>query len=136
MIATRTLMTLGALLMGLVGLAATFMPQEILALAGVPAQAPAVLAVQVGGALYLGFAILDWMSRGSLIGGIYGRPVALANLCHFLIAALALLKAVGAGERSAAIVVAAVVYALLAVAFALVVFRHPLAADPAPEKAR
>lgn len=127
-------MTLSALVMGVLGVAATFLPHEILASAGVPALAPAVLAVQVGGALYLGFAMLDWMARANLIGGIYSRPVAVANLCHFTIAALAMLKAVMAGERSVALVAAVIVYTLLAVAFALVVLRHPLASGPAPGK--
>lgn len=135
MIATRTLMTSSALVMGALGVAATFLPHEILASVGVPALAPAVLAVQVGGALYLGFAMLDWMARANLIGGIYSRPVAVANLSHFTVAALAMLKAVIAGERSVALVAAVIVYAMLAVAFAFVVLRHPLASGPAPGKA-
>ena len=133
-LSTRTLMTLSALVMGALGLAATFLPHEILERAGVPALPPAVLAVQVGGALYLGFAMLDWMARANLIGGIYSRPVAVANLSHFAVAGLALLKVVLAGERSVVVVAALAVYALFAIAFAVVVFRHPLAIDPAPRR--
>ena len=127
---TRNLMRLSAFFMGALGLCATFLPQEILVYMGLPPSGLPALAVQVGGALYLGFAILNWMAQAHLIGGIYSRPVALGNLCHFLVAALALLKGALAGPHQMAIVVGAVVYALLAALFALVVFRHPVPQTP------
>ena len=45
--------------------------------------------MQIIGSLYFALAILNWMSKGSFIGGIYNRPIAIANLTHFVIAGLA-----------------------------------------------
>lgn len=118
-------------MLAIVGLSATFLPQEILARAGASPIGSGVVLVQVGGALYVGFAILNWMAQGNLIGGIYSRPVAIGNLAHFTIGGLALLKSVIAGQRAVEIIVAAAVYAVFAVAFALVAFRHPQVLDKA-----
>src|SRR5256885_11160647 len=79
---SRTLMRVSALFMGVLGLCGTFLPQEILAYAGGAPRAFEVLAIQVAGALYLGFAFLNWMAQANLIGGIYSRPVAMGNVCH------------------------------------------------------
>jgi len=118
-------MQASALLMGVLGLAATFLPQEIARYAAATDSAAAVVGVQVAGALYVGFALLNWMAKGNLIGGIYSRPVAAGNLAHFTIAALALAKAAFSGTHAPAIVAGAAVYALFAVLFARVMFRPP-----------
>lgn len=124
-------MRASALLMGVLGLAATFLPQEIVQYASGAASPLAALAVQVMGALYIGFALLNWMAQGHLIGGIYSRPVAVGNFCHFLIAALALLKGLAAGQHAPAVVVGAVVYAAFAALFARVVWWPPRVGGPA-----
>jgi len=31
--------------------------------------------MQIIGSFYFAFAILNWMSKGSIIGGIYNRPI-------------------------------------------------------------
>jgi hypothetical protein len=127
---TRLLMRASAAFLGLLGASATFLPQEILARAGAPPVGAGVVLVQIAGALYLGFALLNWMAQGNLIGGIYSRPVAVGNLGHFAIAGLSLLKAVLGGQRLPEIVVGTVAYLLFAVLFALVVFRHPAQSPP------
>lgn len=124
---TKLLMNLSSAVMGLIGLAATFAPQEMLERGGARAEFPAVLLVQILGAVYLGFAMLNWMARENLIGGIYSRPVGLGNFFHFAISALAMMKAVLHGSgRSAAIIALALVYSVLAIWFGAVVFTHPL----------
>ena len=125
MSSTRLLMQASALLMAALGLPATFLPQEILRSAAAPDSGLAVVAVQVTGALYVGFALLNWMARGNLIGGIYSRPVAVGNLAHFLVAALALGKAVLAGNHASALMAAPNAYAVFPALFARVVFRPP-----------
>jgi len=117
--------------MGALGLLVTFLPREILAYMGATPHGFSALAIQLAGALYLGFAFLNWMAQGNLIGGIYSRPVAVGNLCHFAIAALALLKAVVAGQHDLPLVAAAAVYSLFAILFARVLFRHPVAPEAA-----
>ena len=49
-----------AALMAVIGLAASFMPQELLGLHGTVPDNATVLMVQMAGAVYLGFAMLNW----------------------------------------------------------------------------
>ena len=85
-----------------------------------------MLLIQVAGALYLGFAMLNWMAEDNLIGGIYSRPVAMGNLLHLFAETMALLKRVTHGERTPAILVVTAVYVVFAIWFGLVVFTNPL----------
>ena len=122
---TRHLMTAAAFVLGIVGLAATIAPRELLAAAGGGAgDRVAAVAVQLLGAAALGFAMLDWMSRGSMLGGIYGRPLVVGNLLHFFAGAMALTKAATAAG-SGPLLAPAAVYGLLAALFALLLFRNP-----------
>lgn len=89
---TRTLMAASAVFMALVGLGAAFYPDEILQHLGYSAEGLGVVLVKVLGGLYLGFAILNWMARHNPIGGIYSRPVAMANFVHFLAVALTFVR--------------------------------------------
>jgi len=114
-------MASSALVMAALGVTATFLPQEIIdALGGNGRTLP--LLVQVLGATYLGFAMLNWMAKESLIGGIYSRPVSMGNFLHFAVAGIALVKAVAAGERAVATLVCTAIYVVFAVAFGAVVF--------------
>jgi hypothetical protein len=124
---TKLLMSLSAALMAALGICATFFPQEILARAGCACGGAGVVVIQITGALYLGFAMLNWMARSNLIGGIYSRPVAVGNLLHFAVVAITLAKAViGGSMRTAEVVVGCVIYSLFAVWFGFVVFTHPI----------
>ena len=118
---TKILMASSALVMAALGVAATFLPQEIIAALGGSGR-PLRLLVQVLGATYLGFAMLNWMAKESLIGGIYSRPVSMGNFLHFAVAGIALVKAVAAGERAVAVLVCTAIYVVFAVAFGAVVF--------------
>ena len=121
---TRLLMTCSAAIMAAAGLAATFLPQEILSRYSAAPSADAVLLLQLLGALYLGFAMLNWMARRNLLGGIYSRPIALGNFVHFAVVAIALSKAVARGADAPRLVAAAA-YLAFAAWFGLVVFTHP-----------
>jgi len=123
---TKMLMRLSSLFLGILGLAASFMPQEILAHYGARSSGLGALLLQVVGALYLGFAVLNWMARDILIGGIYARPVALGNFLHFGVVGLTVWKAIAGGtSRGSDIVAGAIVYSVFAVWFGLIVFTHP-----------
>ncbi len=78
---TRFLMSASALVLGLLGLVTTFAPDYVLSSFGAPPTPALLLVTQVLGALYVGFAGLNWMARGNLIGGMYSRPVAIGNRC-------------------------------------------------------
>ena len=123
---TRGLMRASAIYLGLIGIAATFAPQEILALAGVPAAPMLTLGLQVAAAAQVGLAIMNWTAQGVLIGGIYARPLALGNFAHFLISALALIKAATSGLQVTPVLVGAAIHAVFAGLFGFVAFGNPL----------
>jgi Na+-driven multidrug efflux pump len=123
---TKWLMTASALLMGAVGIILTFAPQEISAyLSNQSAANSGYILFQVLGALYFAFGMVNWTAKGNLIGGIYGRPIAIGNLTHFVVGALALVKGYFALHQTV-VLVAAVVYAVLATLFMIVFFTHPV----------
>ncbi len=119
--AARRILTGAAVFLGCVGLAFLFAPDEagrFLGLLPLPAGVPAGPGLELFGAALTGFALLDWAGRGAIYGGIYGRPIALANLLLGFAAGLTLLRE-GAGLRAALLAWA---FLALAGAFAWLVF--------------
>jgi len=123
---TKFLMLTSALLMGIAGILFTFLPQEILSLSGNSADYLNVLLLQVLGALYLAFAILNWMAKANIIGGIYSKPVALGNFTHFFIVAITLIKHVFIQQSVIMLWITALIYSVYAIAFAIVAFGNPI----------
>lgn len=125
-----------ALIMGVVGVLLQFIPREILNHFGAPPTGISALLIQLTGALYLGFAMMNWMAKTVLIGGIYARPLAMGNFVHFLVGALALLKYGYSSSSSTTVTVwlFAVVYSLLAILFGFVFFTHPMKTTNFTEK--
>lgn len=113
-------MLFSAIFMAALGLIATFAPEKIVGTT--PVTPMSTLLAQVAGALYLGFAILNWMAKDNAIGGIYSRPVAMGNLLHFFAVAMALLRLASAGNRQGTVLVVTLIYAVFAVWFGLIVF--------------
>jgi len=124
---SKVLMSVSAACMGLLGMVLSFLPQETLAFAGMPATIAGVMFLQVTGALYVGFALLNWAARSVLIGGIYARPLALGNFAHFAVAAVTLAKGVDL-QAPALLLAVTAAYVVFAVWFGLVVFTHPVRA--------
>ncbi len=133
---TKILMSLSALFLAVSGIGASFLPHEILAHIGHPSRGPGVLLVQTLGALYLGFAGINWLARANLIGGIYSRPVAVGNFMHFGVVAVVLLKALLAGQTAPEIVVATLVYCAFGLCFGFVLFGTPAAVARQPQQGR
>lgn len=125
----KVLMAASAIFMGILGGAATLLPQEILTRFGAQPDGVAALLVQIAGALYLGFAIQNWMAQGNLMGGIYGKPVALGNFVHFSMVALVLPRASVGGQLPLELLILAACYVILAVWFGLVVLNNPAKAS-------
>jgi hypothetical protein len=117
--------------MGIGGIALQFLPHEILRQFGADFSGVNALFAQITGALLLGFAMMNWMAKAVLIGGIYARPLALGNFTHFMIAALALIKYAFAASVSPLVWALALVYTIFAALFAYVFFTHPLKNDSA-----
>ena len=121
---SRILMITSAAFLAVLGLATSLMPQEVLGLHGTVPDTPTVLLVQMTGALYLGFAILNWTARGILIGGIYARPVALGNFLHFAMVSIMLIKA-AIVHGVVPLAISATVFSVFAIWFGVVLFKPP-----------
>ena len=124
---TKLVMTLSAIIMATIGISASFIPHEILTFIGLPTNQPLPLLIQVIGAMYFAFAMLNWMSKGSIIGGIYNRPIAIANWTHFVIAGLALIKGILSNPSLSYVIWSiAIIYSIFAILFGIVAFNHPV----------
>ena len=118
-------MILSAVMMGAIGTLLEFFPHEVLTSIQAAADGPVTLFVQITGALYLGFAMTNWMAKAVLIGGIYSRPLAMGNFLHFVVGALALTKFSLSSPSFNAIWLLALVYALFASLFGFVLITNP-----------
>ncbi len=127
---TKLLMAGSSLTLALAGLATSFAPVEILTSLKISSTGPLPVIIQLLGALYLGFALMNWMAKDSLIGGIYARPLSIGNCLHFTVGALALFKHQLATGFHGPLTVALVVYAIFALAFVYLVFGRGVACRP------
>jgi hypothetical protein len=119
-------MTVSSLFLGIMGITFSFLPEEIMNYLNVEPNPITILLLQILSALYLGFGILNWMAKGSIIGGIYNRPIAIGNLMHFGVGAIALIKIISRIQiHSEVIIVLTVSYVILALSFAYVFFNNP-----------
>jgi hypothetical protein len=123
---TKLLMTSSAVSLAMIGLACSFIPHEILAYFGVVDLAIFPLILQILGALYLGFALLNWTAKANLIGGIYSKPVAIGNFMHYMVGSLALFKFFIAHTDLNLILIPTVIYTIFALLFGKVTFGNPV----------
>jgi len=124
---TKIVMTISSLIMGATGLILTFAPDIVMGSLNIETNQTSILLGQVIGALYFGYSMLNWMTKEGLIGGIYKRPIAIANSSHFLIAGLAIVKSLLSNPGlPRAIWTAGLVYTVLGLLFIIILFRHPI----------
>lgn len=122
---TKWLLSSSAVIMGLVGLAGTFIPEEILKTLGIDPAPVTLILLQIIGGLYLGFAMLNWFTRSALIGGIYNKPVVLGNLMHCIVVFFALIRHL-AEQFHFLLLLLTFIYFGFAVWFTLVMRSNPL----------
>lgn len=122
---TRVLMMASAIFLALLGFVTSFLPYEVLGIHGTQPDGPTVLLIEMMGALYLGFAILNWTARGVIIGGIYARPLALGNFLHFAMVTVMLARE-AIDHMVWMLAASSLAFGIFAVGFGLVLFR-PLA---------
>ncbi len=122
---TKLLMISSAAVMSVSGIVLSFMPQEVLLYFGADHSTIHPLKLQLIGALYFSFAMMNWMAKANLIGGIYGRPLAIGNVTHFVMGALTLSKYY-ISSHTDVILVPCIVYVVFGIWFAVVSFTHPL----------
>ena len=117
-------MTTTSLVLGLAGIVALFAPESVLAMLDAPITKPLSVLVQVIGTLYFSIALMNWTAKDSIIGGIYARPVSLANFAHFFSGTLVLAKYFFSNSLNVPILLMLIVYVILALFFYWLVFRH------------
>jgi hypothetical protein len=76
----------------LLGLLTSFLPEELLLALNVPANPLSILLIQILGAFFIGFAMINYLSKRSLIGGIYNKAIIMGNIAYHCIAAMVFIK--------------------------------------------
>ena len=123
---TKLLMTSSALFCGIIGILLLFLPNEIAEYLNVEPAIITILFLKILSALYLGFGILNWTVKGSLIGGIYNRPIALGNLLHFVVGSIELVKVISNIQIHREIIIfLTALYIIFGVLFAYVLKNNP-----------
>ena len=123
---TKILMTSSALFLGFIGILLSFLPNEIVEYLNLEPNIITVLFLKIMSALYLGFGILNGMAKGTLIGGIYNRPIAIGNLMHFGVGAIALVKIASQIQAHSEIIISlTAVYVIFAILFFYVFRTNP-----------
>ena len=70
-------MTMSAVVLAVLGVLTLFFPEELVTALQLGAAVQLPVQLLAGG--FFGIAVLDWTGRGAIYGGIYGRPIVLAN---------------------------------------------------------
>jgi len=119
---SKLLMTFSSLVLGAAGVLVMFLPDLVLSMQGVEVTNSASILVQMLGAFYFAFAMMNWTAKDSAIGGIYARPVSLANFSHFFTGTLLLVK-YSIQNFSLPVMAVTIVYIFFSVCFYWLVFR-------------
>jgi len=119
---TRVLMILSATFLALAGVATAFFPDRVLGMHDTVPDNATLLLIEMMGALYLGFAILNWTARGVIIGGIYARPLAMGNFLHFAMVTVMLARE-AIDHMALPLAISSLVFGVFAVGFGVVLFR-------------
>ncbi len=129
---TKLIMTLSAMALAIIGISLTFLPTEISNYIQINSTKAFQLLLQILGALFFAFAMLNWMTKESIIGGIYNRPIAIANFTHFAISSLALIKGLAANPGLPYIIwILAGIYSVFALLFGIILFGNPISVKKA-----
>lgn len=119
-------MIASSVLYGIIGIGLTFLPEEIYAYMSTEINRISLITTQILGAAYLGFAMLNWMTKNNLIGGIYSKPLLIGNLVHFLVSSFALIKITGKIENHFEIILTlAIIYSVFTLGFGFVSMTNP-----------
>ncbi|WP_438426435.1 hypothetical protein [Aquimarina macrocephali] len=123
---TKIVMTSSAILLAGIGILLSFLPNEVIEYLNIESNIITILFLNLLSALYLGFGLLNWMAKGTLIGGIYNKPIAIGNLMHFGVGAIGLAKVASKIKTNSEIVISlTVVYLIFAVLFFYIFRKNP-----------
>jgi len=121
---TKYLLVSSSVFLGFLGLLALFVPEELLKMLSLPIINSLPVLIQLLGALYLSFALMNWTAKDNIIGGVYLRPISIANFSHFMIGALTLLNNQLSNGVNIYLLVTSIVYVVYAIIFTWLVFFH------------
>jgi hypothetical protein len=113
-----------AALLGVAGLSLLFAADVLLPRIAAGLSPEASWFGQLLAAAWLGVATLNWLTRSSVLGGIYGRPIVLANATLYFVSAMVLVNA-AMRAGSLALTVAALAAAAMATLYGWLLFRGP-----------
>jgi len=116
-------MTASAVVYGLFGAVLLFLSKEVLALDATATNAR--LIAQLLGAAMLGMAAMNWIARGSILGGIYGRAILAGNFTYTFISLLISLRAWFAASENGWLGFSAAFYFILFGGFGFLLFGKP-----------
>lgn len=122
---TSSLSHVSALLLGAAGVVLLFAPDVVLPAIVPGFPATAAWLGQLLAAAWLGVATLNWLQRRAVLGGIYGRPVVLANLALYFISALSVVSALRSHAAPPILWLVVAVTGALAVGYAVLLLRGP-----------
>ncbi len=119
----KNILIFNSLFLGILAIMVMFAPQEFAATVGLAVNPLIFVLLQIIGALYFAMAFMNWTAKDSPMGGIYARPVSLANLTHFTIGALALIKYQIAQPFNLIVLTVIAFYTFFALYFGWLVFK-------------
>jgi len=112
------------------GLPALFVPDLVAGWLGFDAGAQ--VPMQLLGAALFAFAWLNWIGRGAIYGGIYGRPIVVANFILGMVTCGILVPAVLGGRASVGAWLVVALFGLQAAGFHWLMRRPPW--EPSAER--
>ena len=107
------------------GVLLLFAPDEVMPALLPGASSAAQSLGQCLAAAWLAMAVLNWLQRNVVLGGIYGRPIVLANLTLYFVTAASLARPLLAGGMPQSLWVVFAPAAALALVYAALLFRGP-----------
>jgi len=120
---SKFIMIICAAILGIIGVILIFLPKESEVYLNMGNSKAIVF--QILGALYFGFAIINWTAKGNLTGGIFNRPIVIGNFTHFFIGSLILIKFTIVHTSQIVLILIMIAYLALAVTFGYLLFMHP-----------
>lgn len=120
-------MTLVALTYFILGAFASFAPEIVSSFLKTENTLLVSLLIQGFGAFNFAMSIQNWMSKSSLIGGIYNRPLIMANLTYFGMSSIAISKGLmNSIDVSSILWFFGIIFILFTIAFGVFFFKNPL----------
>ncbi len=120
----KIMITAAAIVLFILGVLLNFIPDESASIMGMGEDEALAFSLQIDAGLSLGLGLLNWMTRRAAIGGIYNKPLVLANTLSFVVIALALYRGLSSGLLSRVMWAPFFVMALLAIGFAYLAFLY------------